>query len=290
MFVSMTGYGRAEAENTQQKLVIEIKSLNGRHLDLSLNAPPAFQKFEFRIREKLREVVKRGRVFIFIQFEPREEFRAESLINFDLLNLYSKALMEFADERGYEKTLRAGDLFQLLPYVQHPEPADFEDEELLIEVLDKALEQLGQSRREEGMRLTEEVKRLTEELEKLTEEIARLCEGREERIRDRLLSRFHQLKLEQEIDEGRFLHEVVYHLERMDIQEEIVRIQSHLEELRNLIDSEKSEGRRLGFILQELNREANTINAKAGESEIVKRGCRFKELVEQLREQAHNLE
>jgi uncharacterized protein (TIGR00255 family) len=293
MVYSMTGYGRSEKENDLQKVLIEMKAVNHRYCDIVLKMPKKMAMFEERIKKIVKKHVKRGRVEIYMGFEEQkgEDFVVSP--NFAVLDQYVEALKSIKDRydisRDYDLNLltRFQDTFSI-EYKEVDEEAIWA---LIESALNEALESLVKMRTIEGEKLLVDIneristiKAVIVELEKRAPEIVTIHKGKmKERISELLEDNI-------EIDEVRLTQEVAYFADKTNITEELVRLASHLEQLDGIFEEKQSIGRKLDFLLQEINREINTIGSKSPDVDISNFVIELKSEFEKIREQIQNIE
>ena len=292
MIRSMTGYGRASGETSLGEVRVEVRSLNHRFLDLNIRAPKELSALEMEMRDLIRSKVYRGKVGLTLRIEGTSEGppRMRLEVDWGLIETYLGALEAIKERYGLEGR----------PNLEHilwaRELLSFREVEVQKEVWEElrpvvleALEALLESRRREGQRNQGGLEARLEWVGRYLGEVAEGAPRVVEEYRRRLSERLKQL-LPGEFEQGRFEQEVVYFAERSDITEEVVRLRSHLEEFRRRLQGEGPVGRALDFLLQEMNRETNTIGSKANDLEIVQRVLAIKEEIEKLREQVQNVE
>lgn len=293
MIKSMTAYGRGEYEEGESLFVVEIKSTNNRYRDIILRIPKALQTLEEEIRSRIASRVRRGRVEVFIQMERNGEGIPQDLeLNLPLVRSYVKILKQLNEELGLDLQMRPDLLFQMKDVIL-VKPADADMDEVtagLQEGLNLALDSFDRMRTQEGKAIEEDfLKRLL-----LIEEYLEDIEGRApvvvEEYRKKLTEKINQVNRDLVIEENRLIQEVALFAARCDITEEIVRTRSHINQFRNYMAMDDSMGRRLDFLIQEINREVNTLSAKASDSSISARAVEMKAELEKLREQAQNVE
>ncbi len=288
----MTGYGRASGETSLGEVRVEVRSLNHRFLDLNIRAPKELSALEMEMRDLIRSKVYRGKVDLTLRIEGTSEGppRMRLEVDWGLIESYLGALEAIKERYGLEGR----------PNLEHilwaRELLSFREVEVQKEVWEElrpvvleALEALLESRRREGQKIQEDLEARLERVRQYLGEIEERAPRVVEEYRRRLSERLKQL-LPGEFEQGRFEQEVVYFAERSDITEEVVRLRSHLEEFRRRLQGEGPVGRALDFLLQEMNRETNTIGSKANDLEIVQRVLAIKEEIEKLREQVQNVE
>ncbi len=293
MIYSMTAFGRAQIERSGYSVTVEVRALNSRFLDTVIRLPKNYLEFEESLRKQVGKSSRRGRIEVFVQIEPTQVERKAPHINLPLARFYWDQLQAMylelpgADPPKLEHLLR-------VPYLFEPVEADYDREtlkDILTEALAEALRQADQMKRQEGESLLRD---FLERLAALRHELS-VIESRKdvvfEEYRKRLRDRMQELMGELAVDENRLLQEVACMAERADINEEIVRLKSHLDHMEGLLTSrEMADGRRLDFFTQELHREVNTIGCKMSDLDTAQAVVRMKSEVGKLKEQAQNVE
>ena len=292
MVNSMTGYGRSEQETGLQKVLIEMKAVNHRYCDIVLKIPKKMAMFEDRIKKLVKSHVNRGRVEIYMSFdeEKGEDFTVTP--NYAVLDQYKAALDEMKGRYGITRDFDLNLLtrFQDVFSVEYKEI----DEEAIWSLIEKAvteaLNSLIQMRKVEGQKLLEDIqgriktiKGIIVELEKRAPEIVVI---HKEKMRERI----GELLGEIELDEAKLAQEVAYFSDKTNITEELVRLDSHLDQLATIFNEDQSIGRKLDFLLQEINREINTIGSKSPDIDISNHVIELKSEFEKIREQIQNIE
>ena len=289
---SMTGFGRGEASGNGYQFSIELKSVNHRFLEIVVRSPRSFTSFEERIRKFLQEKYQRGRIEVHVNMVETEERKRLVKVDKELALSYDKTLKDLALtlHTAYET-----DIFRL---VALPEVLSVEEPEIDLnilwgvctEALSKASEGFGQMRRTEGEKLTidllQRLDRLSEYLLTISERASYVVTDYQERLQERI----QMLLGEIELDATRLANEVVYFADRASITEELVRFDSHLAQSREALRSCDPVGRKLDFLVQEMNREINTIGSKANDLTIGQQVVSVKSELEKVREQIQNLE
>ena len=292
MIHSMTGFGRAERHDQEAKIIVELRSVNHRYLDLTVKAPRKFSRFDAKIRALLKEYAVRGKLDVFITYEDYTEGRVRLLYNEDLAGQYVACAEKIAGKYGIPNDLNASRVLTL-PDVLAMEENEFSEDELwnmLEGVVREAGEAFEAARRAEGVNLRED---LMDKLQRLEEYVGRI-EEREpaimEEYRKRLEDKTKELLENAQIDESRIAAEVVLFADKICTDEETVRLKSHIRNMRKTLNSGTDIGRKLDFIAQEMNREANTILSKTNDIETSDIGVDMKTLIEKIREQVQNIE
>ena len=300
MLKSMTGFGVAETENHGTKIGVEIRSVNHRYLDISLRLPRPLLAFEDTIKSRVRERTDRGRMSLSFTFESQDEME-EIGLNQPLVRAYGGAIRRLAGEFGlgdgaFTDPALAGPLVAAM--LSQPEllvrgyrelDTDLV-QKLLLEVIDKAIEQANQMKEREGRTLGADLSRRLELIEASLARVEQRAPRVPEEARTLLRARLARLLDGGEVDPQRLAQEVAVIADKSDITEECVRLRSHLQQFHAAIASPEQGARRMGFLLQEMHREVNTIGSKTTQLEITHAVLSMKEEIEKLREQIQNLE
>lgn len=292
MIRSMTGYGIYEAQNEDAKLIVEIKSVNHRYCDISIRLPRNLNAFENDIRNQIKANVSRGKIDVYITYESNRE--SESLVTYNktIANSYMKLLDRLAEDFGLENPADA------LTLSRYPEVYTLEqtavDEEKLQELVRisvaGAMENFIRSRETEGLVLKKDLLTKLDHLSTVADDIAERSPLVFEDYRNRLTAKVKELLGDTPIDDSVIATELVVYADKICVDEELVRLKSHILHMKETLDSEESVGRKLDFIAQELNREANTTLSKANDIIISNQGITLKTEIEKIREQIQNLE
>lgn len=292
MIKSMTGFGRCEVMENNRKFTVELKSVNHRYLDLNIKIPKKLGFFENSIRTFMKDYIQRGKVDIFISYEDYTEENLALKYNEELAAEYLKYLKKMAQTFGLEDDIRVSTLSRY-PEVFTMEEQDVDEKELWS-VLEKALkgacEQFVESRISEGGRLAED---LAGKLNTMLGYVSFIEERSPVILSDyrrRLEEKVRELLEDKQIEDSRIAMEVTIFADKICVDEELVRLRSHVESVKAAIATGGIIGRKLDFIAQELNREANTILSKANDLEIADMGINLKTDIEKVREQIQNIE
>lgn len=290
MIKSMTGYGSASFENDKLAVMVEIKTLNSKFLDTSLKLPKQFTDKELEIRSFLSEKLERGKISLIIDYQSKEKNLPQVSINKELFKFYFQQLNLLAEESGAEINENfkiALNFPEVINYENNPDPDEIKGEwDEVFKILKLAIQNCDEFRLKEGENLRDKIIQNIQKIKSFSEEIALLDHQRADAVKARL--RQHLKELEQ-IDENRFEQEIIYYLEKLDINEEKVRLTSHLEFFMEVITKDQSPGKKLGFISQEIGREINTIGSKANDAGIQRLVVGMKEELEQIKEQLLNI-
>lgn len=289
---SMTGYGLFEKKCEDFYIKVEMKSVNNRYLDMNVRMPGSIMYAEEAVRSFIKSKIKRGKLDVFINFEYLDSSQVEIDIDYELLNKYISISKELEEKYGLSSDLSFSKIMKDSNIVK-AQKADFDGDyikEELLKVLDEAAKDFLKSRAFEGEKIREDFKVKLDEVERLTyfiEERAPLSlKENENRLRERV-AEFLQSS---EVNEDRILTEIAIMLDKLSIDEEITRLKIHIQNFNDIINEEGPIGRKLDFLIQELNREANTIGSKSNDIEITSVVVMLKSEIEKLREQAQNVE
>ena len=292
MLKSMTGFGRSEIANESQKITVEMKAVNHRYCDINIKMPKKLSIFEAGIRNLLKKYIQRGKVDVFITYEDYTENNMVLKYNEELAAEYVRVLQKMGEQFGIENDVRVSALSRY-PDVLTLEEQTVDTDELwgvLEEALHKASEQFVEARLIEGENLKND---LVGKLDGMLEDVD-FIEKRSPEIltehRQRLEAKVKELLGDSTIDESRIVTETTIFADKICVDEEIVRLRSHITSSRNALIEGGSIGRKLDFIAQEMNREANTILSKANDLEVANRAINLKTEIEKVREQIQNIE
>ncbi len=292
MIKSMTGYGRGESENEGKSFTVEIRSVNHRFCEVVIRVPKYYVALEDRIRKLVQERIARGRLDIFVTVNDLGSGSKTIRVDKDLAMAYYNALEELRESIGIDGKPGIIDLARLPDVILLEEVQEDLDRlwPTLGEAVENALASLIEMRSTEGQRLKEDLLKRISKLSEYSEDIYRRAPLVVHEYREKLQNRLKELAVEIDIDEGRLAAEIALFADKSNISEELVRLKSHLEEMRNTMDAEDQVGRKLDFLVQELNREFNTIGSKANDLEISSLVIKAKSEVEKIREQVQNIE
>ena len=289
----MTAYGRGEYTFEDKRFVAEIKSVNNRYRDIIVRCPKSIQGLEEEIRSQVASRIKRGRIEVFIQMERGEEEVAYDLeLNVPLVKSYLKIFKRLCETLGVDQKISPETLWQMKDVVVvKPEEVDFETVRPALQtVLQLALDSYDSMRIQEGSGIEEDFHKRLHLIEEYINDIENKAPNVSKEYEKRLKDKIKRMSEDIEIDNNRLIQEVGIFSEKCDMTEEIVRTGSHLKQFRSYMSMEDAIGRRLDFLLQEINREANTMSAKAQDSSISAKVVEIKAELEKLREQAQNVE
>lgn len=286
----MTGYGKAECELKDRKVTVEIKSLNSKNLDVYTKIPGLYRQKELEIRNILSKKVQRGKVEFILYYEVTNENKATT-INADVVKEYYKQLNSISKDLDIKNTELTLQMALRLPDTLNVERDEIDEKEwgIVENTINLAIDELNNFRIQEGEFLQKDIETRIHIIEKCKEEITPFEKARTEKIRTKLLESLNSLNSDQEIDKNRFEQELIYYLEKLDITEEKVRLTNHCNYFIEMIQDGESNGKKLGFIAQEIGREINTIGSKANDSDIQKFVVLMKDELEKIKEQMLNI-
>ncbi len=292
MIKSMTGFGRSESVTKDRKIVIEMKSVNHRYCDLNIKMPKKFNYFEAAIRNHLKQYIGRGKVDIFITYEDYTEDNVCVKYNSDIASEYVKYLGQMAEEFGLKSDLSPVALSRF-PEVLILEDQSENEEELwreLVVILDEAANKFVESRTKEGEALKDDLIGKLDGMISMVDYIEGVSPSLVEVYRKCLEEKVKELLEGKALDENRILTEVTIYADKICVDEETVRLRSHIQNTKAILLEGGNVGRKLDFIAQEMNREANTILSKAGSLDISNKAIDLKTEIEKVREQIQNIE
>ncbi len=288
MIQSMTAFARAQGQGKWGNAICEIRSINHRYLELAVRLPETLHELEVLMRERMRHYIRRGKIECHLRFQPGDTAGAEITINHHLAEELCKANAVIAKMLTHPAPINTMDVIRWPGILQIAE-IDLETiQDEVLKLLEKALQELVEVRMREG----DELKQLfLQRLESMKAELAKVRHRLPEiysQQRARLIARFSDAKVE--LDSSRFEQEMVMFAQKIDVSEEIERLDAHISEVRRILKQGGVAGRRLDFLMQELNREANTLGAKSIDIDTTRASVELKVLIEQIREQVQNVE
>ncbi len=292
MIRSMTGFGRGEATVDGRDITVEIKSVNHRYFEFNCRTTRGFGFLEEKLKSYIKERVSRGKIDMFVSLSQKEDTEAIVKINPSLALGYINALKKLSDEYGVKDDISVStvssysDIFQV-----HKAPEDEEEVWNAVKpVLDTALNNFIAMRETEGEKMKADVMSRAKHILSIVDEIESRSPERVKEYEARLKERIEELLGSADYDEQRVITEVAIFADKVAVDEETVRLRSHFDQLKSLMDSDGEVGRKLDFIIQEMNREANTIGSKANDSSLSHMVVDIKAEIEKIREQIQNIE
>jgi uncharacterized protein (TIGR00255 family) len=292
MVTSMTGYGRGEAGSEGISVSVEVRSVNGRYLEVIPRLPRTLALRENDIKDVVRRSIGRGKITVHVTVDRGTNGTAPLRVDAPTARAYYRLLNDLRKTVRLRQTVR---LEHLLQFSEIFEPQELEQTteqewEIARTALEKALDQLVQMRRKEGGQLEKDLRPRLELLSGLLNRIEEASRSQVPKERERLRERIAQLVTDQNLDEGRLELEIALLADRLDVTEECVRFRSHVKFFLQAMESEESAGRKLNFLIQEMNREANTIGSKCNDTAVAHFVVQMKEELERIREQLQNVE
>ena len=294
MIKSMTGYGKAEAILEAGKITIEIRSLNGKTADIGLKTSMLPKDKEIAVRQKIAAELYRGNIDLFVTFEPNAADSAKK-INMDLAMEYYQQISALGGQIGAYNlwNQNPNDLLALI--LRMPEVMDARKQDVITEenwpkveaCIDEAIANINAFRAQEGEVLYKDVTSKVENILEYSAQVETYENERVEAIREKILNRFAELKAEP--DQSRLEQEMIYYIEKLDLNEERVRLRQHCRYFLDTLENEPNPGKKLGFIAQEMGREINTTGSKANHTEIQKIVVKMKDELEKIKEQSLNI-
>ena len=292
MIRSMTGYGKQSLNVEKREYQVEIKSVNHRYLDINIKLPKSISYLEDTIKKEISAKIKRGKIDVFITFENNSQEGKNITINKELAKLYIEQLKELAQEEKISSNIEVMDIAKLpdILIVKNDE----EDEKIqneLIEVVQGAISKIIEMKNIEGNKIEQDLLQRIDKIENKIVEISAKSTGLIEEYVVKLEKRIKEILKTEELDKSRLAQEVVIYADKCSIEEEVTRLKSHIYQFRNLIsNNNETIGKKLDFLIQEMNRETNTIGSKANNLEITNGVIDIKTELEDIREQIQNIE
>ncbi len=287
---SMTGYGRAEYSGNAIDLLVEIKTVNNRNFDLNVKSPRAFIVFEDLVRKTVQNFVRRGRIDVYITFSDKRESTAAISVNIEKARAYYDAGRLIAEELGIDNDVTACAVLKAPDVLADNISTDVSEfENILKEMLVRACENLCAMRRREGDKLVRDMLAGMETIKDLRKKITERAPLVASEYREKLRKRIEEILGDVNYEESRLLSEVAFFTDRANIDEELTRLGSHIAQFEEIAGTDGA-GKKLDFLMQEFNREANTICSKSNDIEVTRLALSLKNEIEKVREQVQNLE
>lgn len=291
MIYSMTGYGKAVAMFQNKKICAEVRSLNGKAMDLSVRVAPQFREKEMEIRTLIATRLERGKVDFSLWVEQADNVPVMPSINVSVMQNYIAQMNAAAEASGVAMPENMMEILLRMPeVVSHKEVCEFTEEEWAVatDVISKALDEMVDFRRQEGEALALKFRSKIDNIAALLASVEAYEKERVERIRARILDALES-KLGVEYDNNRFEQELIYYIEKLDVNEEKQRLSNHLGYFIVTMEGEHGQGKKLGFIAQEMGREINTLGSKSNHAEMQNIVVKMKDELEQIKEQVLNV-
>lgn len=288
---SMTGFGRASLESNGKNYIIEIKTVNNKYSDITVKSPKRLSFMEDKIRKQIANRITRGKVEVSVSFFDFSNKSKNVVLNKEIAKEYIKQLKEIADENNLSENISVVEIAKL-PDILNSIDSD-NDEEIASETLqclNMALDSLIEMRKTEGENIKQDLLVRIERVQNLVDKIAENSKGIVEEYVSKLEKRVKEILKTDVVDENRIAQEAVIYADKTSIEEELTRLNSHIVQFKELVNSDGPVGKKLDFMIQEMNRETNTIGSKAGSGEITKAVIDLKVELEDIREQIQNIE
>ena len=291
MIKSMTGYGKSSLCINSREYQIEIKAVNHKYIDVNIKLPRIISYLEDEIRKYIISRIKRGKIDITITFENYGKDGNNIKINTELAKFYIESLKKLAEEENLSTEINVTEITKM-PDVLTIKNDINEDEikQELLQVLKEATDQLIEMRKKEGAKISVDILNKIDQIEIKTNEILGLSTGLIEEYVVKLEARIKDLLKTDELDKARLMQEVVIYADKCSIEEEVTRLKSHISQLRNLINIDEPTWKKMDFLIQEMNRETNTIGSKSNNLDITNDVITIKTILEDIREQIQNIE
>ena len=290
MIQSMTGYGKAVVHYEDKKIYVEVKSLNSKQLDLTTRIAPLYREKEMEIRQMVSKALERGKVEFSIWIE-KDEAMSTAFVNGTLIESFYRQLRDVIKQTGIPEPQDWMSVLIRMPEVtttMEQEVLTNEEWEVAVQTIEQALKALVDFRRQEGMALEHKFSEKVDRIEYLLSQIEPYEKTRVEKIRQRIVEELKQIP-DVEYDKNRMEQELIYYIEKLDISEEKQRLTNHLRYFRETMQQETSQGKKLGFIAQEMGREINTTGSKSNMAEMQNIVVMMKDELEQIKEQVLNV-
>tara|TARA_B110000008_G_C16962336_1_gene560668 strand:+ start:328 stop:1185 length:858 start_codon:yes stop_codon:yes gene_type:complete len=284
MISSMTGFGKSELIQDNKTITIEIRTLNSKTIDINSRLPYMYKEFDMLLRKKIADSLKRGKIDFSVVYKSNKE-DSNSVVNKEIVESYISQLKNI---RGFQES----DLLSIamkLPETLKTEKNEIDEEgkSSLLILLDETLSKVVSFRNQEGETLFNDFMNRSKLLKKYLGKITKVDNNRKKIVKERINSEIKKLKVE--IDQNRLEQEMIYYIEKLDITEEKIRLKNHISYFTETLNSDNSQGKKLGFICQEMGREINTIGSKANDFEIQKIVVQMKDELEKIKEQLLNI-
>ena len=291
MIKSMTGFGRAKFEQNGREYTVEIKSVNHKYSDISIKMPRTISYLEEKVKKEISKAISRGKVDVSITLENNSEIGKSVRLNTELAKEYVKELRRLCDEAGLEENISATEIVKLpevLKLQSNEEDETIEKE--LIQTVTLATNNFVDMRQKEGVSIAEDLKKRIKKIDEQISKISEYSTGLVEEYVVKLEERIKELLKTDIIDEARLAQEVVIYSDKCSVEEELTRLKSYVKQFLELLETDEPCGKKLDFIIQEMNRETNTIGSKSGSLDITNLVIEIKTEIENVREQIQNIE
>ena len=287
---SMTGYGRAKLEQGSREYLVEIKSVNHKYADITVKGPRNLLYLEDKIRKSVLNKVKRGKIDIYITYINSGIETKNVSLNKELAKTYIEELKQLAKEASIDSEIKVTEISKFPDVLNIKNEEDDEDLiwDELSKCLDIAIENFLSMRKAEGEKIRQDLSQRIKSVEKIVDEISNLSTGLVEEYIVKLEKRIEEI-LKVDVDQARLAQEVVFYSDKCSVEEELTRLKSHISQFEKMLNEEEN-GKKMDFLMQEMNREANTIGSKSANLKITNLVVELKTLLEDIREQIQNIE
>lgn len=291
MIKSMTGYGKSTVAVNLREYQVEIKSINHRYSDINIKMPRTISYLEEDIKKEILKQITRGKVDVFITFSNNSKEANEIKINTEIAKLYIGELRKLADEENLQSNIEVTDIAKFPDVLSIKSNNDDETIKTeLLGVINEAINSLIKMREAEGIKICKDLNNRLDNIESTVSKISKLSTGLIEEYVVKLEDRIKEILKTDNIDKSRLAQEVVIYADKCSVEEEITRLNSHISQFRKLLESDGAIGKKLDFLIQEMNRETNTIGSKANNLDITNNVVDVKTELENIREQIQNIE
>ncbi len=291
MIKSMTGYGKSSLSINSREYQVEIKTVNHKYIDTNIRIPRIISYLEDDVRKLIISKLKRGKVDVLITFENFNKDDSEIKINKELAKMYIDSFKDLAQEENLSTNIDVTEITKLPDVVIVKSNIDEEQIKTeLLQVVENAINNLIEMRQSEGTRISDDILDKISQIEEKNEEIFGLSTGLIREYVVKLETRIKEILKTEELDKSRLMQEIVIYADKCSVEEEVTRLRSHISQLREIIKSKEPTGKKMDFLIQEMNRETNTIGSKANNLEITNRVIDIKTILEDIREQVQNIE
>ncbi len=291
MIKSMTGYGKSCLSINSREYQVEIKTVNHKFIDTSIRMPRVISYLEDDVRKLITSKLKRGKVDVLITFENFNKEANEVKINKELAKVYIESFKKLAEEENLSTNIEVTEITKLPDVLIVKNKIDEEQIKTeLLQVVEEAVNNLIEMRKNEGNKISTDILGKITQIEEKNEEIFGLSTGLINEYVVKLETRIKELLQTEELDKSRLMQEIVIYADKCSVEEEVTRLRSHISQLRELIGSNEPTGKKMDFLIQEMNRETNTIGSKANNLEITNKVVDIKTILEDIREQVQNIE
>lgn len=289
---SMTGFGRAKLEKNNRIYTVEMKSVNHKYCDITIKLPRSLSYLEDKIKKEVSKNVARGKIDVYISFENYSEEGKEIVINQELVKEYMKQFKILAEENNLTINLPVTEITKLPDVLTIKETETEEDviENEVLETLNEAINNFCKMREQEANKIKEDLLKRIDNIEKKVENVSSLSTRLIDEYIVKLEARIKEILKTDVVDQSRLAMEVVLYADKCSVEEELTRLRSHILQFRNLLEETQPIGKKIDFLIQEMNRETNTIGSKSGNLEITNLVINIKTELEDIREQIQNIE